>query len=117
MSTDALIKELQQWRFLLESNHYNEKVELLDRVIAALTPLQKLEATGIAARQVENLIVDASRTENDVVAAALVQLAYRNIPTDVQDLLISGSPEIGVAPGALRHMLAAVGAVSEQQEA
>jgi hypothetical protein len=117
MSTENLIKELTQWRFLLESNHYTEKVDLLDRVIAALAPLQKLEATGIAASHIENLIVDTSRTGHDVVAASLVELAYRNIPTDVQDLLVSGSPELGVAPGALRHMLAAVGAVGDRQVA
>ena len=38
-------------------------------------------------------------------AAALVALAKANIPTDVQELLISGDPTRGIPPGALQSAM------------
>lgn len=39
--------------------------------------------------------------------AAAVALAAANIPTDIQELLLRGNPNLGVAPGALRAALCA----------
>lgn len=41
----------------------------------------------------------------DRLTAALVALAQHNIPTDVQDLLVSGDATRGIAPGALEAAL------------
>ena len=46
-------------------------------------------------------------TNEQVQAAALVALAEANIPVDVQELLVFGSPMRGVAPGALRKAILA----------
>lgn len=45
---------------------------------------------------------------------ALVHLAHAGIPSDVQELLIRGNPDRGIAPGALRH---AIGAVLAEERA
>lgn len=44
-------------------------------------------------------------------AAALVVLAQRGVPPDIQELLVRGNPQIGVAPGALRAALTSQGTV------
>lgn len=46
-------------------------------------------------------------TEMDDLTAAVVALAEANIPPDTQELLVSGNPDRGVAPGALARALAA----------
>jgi hypothetical protein len=40
--------------------------------------------------------------------AALVTLAEKGIPTDIQELLVYGNPERGIAPGALSAAIKAV---------
>lgn len=47
-------------------------------------------------------------TDDDIVEL-LVILARRNIPPDVQELLVYGSRSISVAPGALKAALEAAG--------
>lgn len=109
MSIKPLIAELSAWRSLLASNHYAEKVALLDSTIAILSDLQKIEVTGLSVTNgLADFIVDKARASTDTVAAALVHLAYQNVPPDVQDLLVSGDPAHSVAPGALKHALDAV---------
>jgi hypothetical protein len=39
--------------------------------------------------------------DDKVFVAAIVALARHNIPTDVQELLVSGDPMRGIAPGAM----------------
>lgn len=39
---------------------------------------------------------------------ALLALSMKNIPTDIQELLVHGSPRLGVAPGALRAAIIAI---------
>lgn len=42
-----------------------------------------------------------------MASAALVALAQRGIPADLQELLIYGDPMRGIAPGALSHAIQA----------
>lgn len=52
----------------------------------------------------------------EIMAAALVALTQANIPPDVQELLMSGSPRLGVGPGALAAAIeAAVDAIEEAE--
>jgi hypothetical protein len=49
---------------------------------------------------------------NDYIAAVL-KLAERNIPPDIQELLVTGNPDKGIRPGAL---LAAIQAAFDHAE-
>ena len=52
----------------------------------------------------------------EIMAAALVALAQRNVPPDVQELLMIGNPELDIAPGALEAAIeAAVDAIEEAE--
>lgn len=46
-------------------------------------------------------------TALEATAAALVILARRNIPTDIQELLVNGDPMRGIPPGALSYAITA----------
>jgi hypothetical protein len=50
------------------------------------------------------------------LVAALVVLAERGIPTDVQDLLVAGDPMRGIAPGALEAAIEAAQDAAEEAE-
>jgi hypothetical protein len=45
--------------------------------------------------------------DTDAAVAALAALTRHGIPPDIQELLIYGSPRIGVKPGALSKAMAA----------
>lgn len=49
----------------------------------------------------------APAIELDNLTAAVTALARHNIPTDIQELLLTGNPERGIAPGALKAALSA----------
>ena len=49
----------------------------------------------------------AIEAKRDRLVAALVVLAEHGIPTDIQDLLVSGDPMRGIRPGALHAAIRA----------
>lgn len=55
----------------------------------------------------------ASRINTDRLVAALVKLAAKNVPPDVQELLIHGDPMRSIPPGALDAALSTVDARAE----
>lgn len=46
--------------------------------------------------------------ELEMASAALIALTDHGIPPDVQELLVYGNPELGIAPGALSKAVQAV---------
>lgn len=56
---------------------------------------------------------EAALADRDGLVAALVTLTRAGIPTDVQELLLRGNPERGVAPGALLKALKAARAAAD----
>ena len=51
-------------------------------------------------------IASASEELSAMVGTVLLSLTQHNIPPDVQELLMYGSPQHGIAPGALYHAIA-----------
>jgi hypothetical protein len=46
--------------------------------------------------------------ELEMATAALVALAEHGIPSDIQELLVLGNPDYGIAPGALSKAVRAI---------
>jgi hypothetical protein len=44
---------------------------------------------------------DRANIDLEAAAAALMELTVRNIPTDIQELLVHGSLKLDIPPGAL----------------
>ena len=55
----------------------------------------------------------SSFKQYDTITAALVALAKRNIPTDIQEILLFGDNEKNIAPGALQKAIESSVSVSE----
>ena len=64
---------------------------------------------GIAPSQSEPACWKDDRgLRDDLAASVLIALAEKNIPTDIQELLVNGDPQRGIAPGALSKACAII---------
>ena len=80
----------------------------LTRPIIGIENRSALEVFDIMCDRIRGAAKASATVDESVrVAAALLALAERGIPTDIQEMLLAGNPNAGIAPKAIHAAIAA----------